>query len=110
MLPKYTTRSSDLYSNYKALLEHSTTKLHVVRALCLKVPLHQCALGKNTKGTFQNSNSKTKNVLEFVHSNLFGPMSVPSMGGFLYYVVFVDDFSRKTWIYFLKCKESEEII
>ena len=34
-------------------------------------------------------------------------MSTPSLGGFLYYVIFVDDFLRRTWIYFLKCKESE---
>lgn len=37
-------------------------------------------------------------------------MFVPSTRGFLYYVIFVDDFSRKTWIYFLKCKEFEEIL
>ena len=37
-------------------------------------------------------------------------MSIPSIGGFVYYLIFVDDFSRKTWIYFLKCKESEQIL
>ena len=37
-------------------------------------------------------------------------MSIPSLGGFLYYILFIDDFSRKAWIYFLKCKESEEIL
>ena len=31
------------------------------------------------------------------------------MGGSLYYISFVDDFSRCTWIYFLKCKELEKI-
>jgi hypothetical protein len=33
-----------------------------------------------------------------------GPMSTPSMNGCLYYVIFIDDFSRKSWIYFLKAK------
>ena len=33
-----------------------------------------------------------------------------ALGGFWYYILFIDDFSRKTWIYFLKCKESEEIL
>ena len=37
-------------------------------------------------------------------------MFVPSLRGFLYYILFIDDFSRKTWIYFLKCKESKEIL
>ena len=32
-------------------------------------------------------------------------LPVTSLGGYLYYVVFVDDFSRKTWIYFLKKKD-----
>jgi len=27
------------------------------------------------------------------------------LGGYLYYAIFVDDFSRKTWIYFLKKKD-----
>jgi transposase InsO family protein len=28
-------------------------------------------------------------------------MSVPSLGKYLYYVSFIDEFSRNTWIYFL---------
>lgn len=37
-------------------------------------------------------------------------MSVPSLSGYLYYVIFIDDFSQKTWIYFLKTKEFEEVL
>ena len=32
-------------------------------------------------------------------------MPMTSLGGYLYYVIFVDDFSHKTWIYFLKKKD-----
>jgi hypothetical protein len=32
-------------------------------------------------------------------------MTTPSMNGFLYYIIFIDDCSRKTWIYFLKTKD-----
>jgi transposase InsO family protein len=31
-------------------------------------------------------------------------MSSPSLNGYLSYVIFIDDFSRKSWIYFLKTK------
>jgi hypothetical protein len=35
---------------------------------------------------------------------VFGPVPVPSLGKSVYYVSFIDDFSRKTWIYFLRNK------
>ena len=35
---------------------------------------------------------------------MFGPVPIPSLGGYLYYVGFIDDFSRNTWSYFLKKK------
>ena len=69
-----------------------------------------CALGKNTRSPFHDSTRKTNNVLELIHLDLCGPMSVPSLGGFWYYILFIDDFSRKTSIYFFKCKQSEEIL
>ena len=37
-------------------------------------------------------------------------MTASSLGGYNYYVTFIDDHSRKTWIYFLKTKESEEVL
>lgn len=64
-----------------------------------------CALGKDSKGTFHYSEHKSKSVLELIHIDLCGPMTIPSLGGFLYYVIYVDDYSKKTWIYFLKLKE-----
>eukprot|EP00253_Pinus_taeda_P013498 PITA_13498 len=39
-----------------------------------------------------------------MHSDVFGPVKVPSLGKSMYYVSFIDDFSRNTWIYFLKKK------
>ena len=37
-------------------------------------------------------------------------MTVASLGGYHSYVTFIDDYSRKTWIYFLKTKESERVL
>ena len=42
--------------------------------------------------------------LELVHTDLWGPFLVASLGGSRYYIVFIDDSSRKIWVYFLKNK------
>ena len=64
-----------------------------------------CALGKNTKKSFPSSDSRAKGILDLVHSDVCGPMTVASLGGFMYFTTFIDDFSQKTWIYFLKKKD-----
>ena len=64
-----------------------------------------CAKGKNIKNTFPSCESKAKGILEVIHSDVCGPMSSISFSGYVYYVCFIDDFSRKTWIYFLKNKD-----
>jgi hypothetical protein len=63
-----------------------------------------CAQGKNMKSPFPSSDNKAKGVLDIVHSDVCGPMTTTSLSGYVYYVSFIDDFSRKTWIYFLKEK------
>ena len=42
--------------------------------------------------------------LEIVRSNIFGPMQTPSIGGCNYFLTYIDFFTRKTWVYFLKHK------
>ena len=64
-----------------------------------------CVKGKNTKKTFPSRESKAKGILEIIHSDVCGPMSSNSLSGYAYYVCFIDDFSRKTWVYFMKKKD-----
>jgi hypothetical protein len=64
-----------------------------------------CAQGKNIKNTFPKRDNKTKGVLELIHSDVCGPMPSSSISGYVYCVSFIDDYSRKTWIYFLKTKD-----
>jgi transposase InsO family protein len=63
-----------------------------------------CALGKYTKTTFPSSDNRAAGILDLIHSNVSGPMSSTSLTGSLYYVVFIDDFSQKSWIFFMKTK------
>ena len=65
-----------------------------------------CVYGKKNRVSFPSSAKRENKILELVHSDVFGSVSVPSLGKSVYYVSFIDDFSRNTWIYFLR-KKSE---
>ena len=53
-----------------------------------------------------SGDKRAKQILELVHSDVFELVLVQSLGNSMYYVSFIDDFSRNTWIYFIK-KKSE---
>ena len=60
--------------------------------------------GKQNQVRFAYGATRAKGILELVHNDVFGPVPVPSLGIFVYYVSFIYDFSRNTWIYFLQKK------
>ena len=49
-----------------------------------------------------HDDTREKGILELRHSDVFRPMCVPSLGKFVYYVSFIDDFSKNMQIYLLK--------
>ena len=61
--------------------------------------------GNNIKNPFPKSETKAKGMLELIHSDACDPMPSTSLSGYEYYVTFIDDYSRKAWIYFLKTKD-----
>ena len=63
-----------------------------------------CVMGKFAKSPFPSSDSRATGILDLIHSDVSGQMSHVSLSGFEYYVLFIDDHSRRTWIYFLKTK------
>jgi transposase InsO family protein len=60
---------------------------------------------KEWQGNFSSSDNRSNGILAIIHLYVCGQMTVPSLGNFLYYVIFIDDYSLKTWIYFLKEKD-----
>ena len=64
-----------------------------------------CIFGKKHRETFPVGNSyRVRTPLEIMHSDICGPMQTMSIGGCNYFLTFTDDYSRKTWVYFLKHK------
>ena len=47
----------------------------------------------------------TKRILEQLHSDLWGPHNPESLGGSLYAGILVDNYSKKSWVKFLKMKD-----
>ena len=48
--------------------------------------------------------SRAREPLELIHSDVCGPFNPPSFSKNRYFLLFIDDFSCKTWVYFLKEK------
>ncbi|MCO5603740.1 hypothetical protein L7F22_057892 [Adiantum nelumboides] len=64
-----------------------------------------CVLGKMHRFAFsQDGFVRATRKLQLVHSDVCGPMRTPSVGNSLYFVTFIDDFSRFCWVYPLKAK------
>jgi len=64
-----------------------------------------CLYGKQTQTPHKKGSSRKAEPLQLVHSDVCGPMPMASMGGALYFVTFIDDFSRKVWVYSLRRKD-----
>jgi hypothetical protein len=59
-----------------------------------------CVYGKHKRVRFLRVGKEKKSErLELVHTNVWGPTHVSSIGGSCYYVTFIDDATRKTSVY-----------
>lgn len=67
-------------------------------------PCMNCLKGKQSRSSFPKNGSRASKMLELIHSDLCGPMEEDSMGGARHFVTFIDDFTRKVFVYFLDSK------
>ena len=63
-----------------------------------------CIKGKQTRVKFGTAIHNTKGILGYVHSDVWGASKTPSLGVKHSFVTFVDDFSRRLWVYTMKQK------
>lgn len=69
-----------------------------------KVVCISCLEGKQSRNPFPSEGCRAKGLLELIHSDVCGPMEVQSLGGTHYFVTFIDDYSRKVFVYLIKNK------
>ena len=64
----------------------------------------ECILAKKKKVSFPSKKFTTTKNLEIVHTDMSGPSRTRGFYGEMYFMIFVDDFTRMMWVAFLKDK------
>ena len=63
-----------------------------------------CLQGKMTRSPFVGQMVRANDILEIIHSNVYGPFSEMARGGFYYFITFIDDLSRYGHLFLMKNK------
>ena len=61
-------------------------------------------MGKMTKTPFSGTMERATDLLEIIHTDVFGPMNIEARGRYHYFLIFTDDLSRYEYIYLMKHK------
>lgn len=69
-----------------------------------KLECKSCFQGKMARVTFGLSNGRHKELFGLIHSDVCGPFEENAIGGYRYYVTFIDDKSRYTFVYLMRTK------
>ena len=57
-----------------------------------------------TKLPFVGHGERAMDLLALVHTNVCGPFDVPTIGNFIYFIIFTDDLSRYGYVYLMRHK------
>ena len=79
-------------------------KLHADGLLESLDACEPCLMGKMTKTPFSGTMDQANDLLEIIHTDVCGPMSVEARDGYCYFLTFTDDLSRYGYIYLMKHK------
>jgi hypothetical protein len=63
-----------------------------------------CQFSKHTRTTFPSSLTKSVEPFDLIHSDVWGPAPVSNISGARWFVSFIDDCSRVTWIFLMNNK------
>ena len=64
-----------------------------------------CIKAKSQRVSYSVSLNKTNTPFALIHSDVWGPSPITTPSGHCWFVIFVDDCTRMTWLYQLKTKD-----
>ncbi|KAM2733441.1 hypothetical protein EV2_036866 [Malus domestica] len=105
-----TNKVSDIWMWHRRLGHASFGYLHkLFPSLFVKTDVSQfkcdvCEMAKSHRTSFPPSLNKSTVPFMIVHSDVWGPSKVATLGGAHWFVTFIDDCTRMTWVILLKSK------
>ena len=69
-----------------------------------------CELAKHKRAFFPVSNKRTSIHFALIHSDIWGPSTVPNVSGARWFISFIDGCTRMSWIFLLKHKSEVSFI
>ncbi|KAL0416569.1 UNVERIFIED_CONTAM: Retrovirus-related Pol polyprotein from transposon RE2 [Sesamum latifolium] len=103
--------------NGKAVAAEAVGSLSLVVSDHVRIELKDCyfvpsmvkniisiSMEKMTKKPFVGQSAIAKGLLDLVHTDVCGPLSIPARGGFSYFITFTDDHSRYGYVYLMRYK------
>ena len=63
-----------------------------------------CVIGKKTNMKFSIATHCTEGILDYIHTDIWGPTKTVSIGGNYYFMSFIYDYSKRYWVYTMKHK------
>lgn len=62
-------------------------------------------LAKSHRTSYQTSLNKSSVPFSLIHSDVWGPSPDTTVSGYRWFVIFIDDYTRMTWLYLMKTKD-----
>ena len=105
--------TATLWHRRLGYLNHHSLRFMSVKQLATGIPLiptcsdicNCCMIGKQSRERrVKQSEHRAGKSLELIHSDLCGIIKPQSLGGAQYFISFTDDYSRYTWLFFMRLK------
>lgn len=75
-----------------------------IKPVNIKLPCDVCFYAKQKRMPFSPSSYASQSTFDILHMDIWGPLAIPSMMGYRYFLTIVYDKSRFTWMYLMRLK------
>lgn len=93
------------YNGIQNMIKADSAKNLIIKGEIKDKICETCIEAKATRASCKETNTTTKQILERIHMDVWGPSKITSVGRKKYFLSIIDDFSRKSWVYAIARKD-----